>query len=229
MSPCKDSGRSQGNSMLIPKTFAGIFAFFCIVLLLGISSSAIAAMHDIQSILAYGRTLSVLGLGVALGCMVSRSAASLLFGLSTPALSLGIFFLIFWKSWSPSQAAIPVALIILGYEALVVPLGLYTLYRTLAPAPRTFHPRAGQFNLGSLFMLMLILFLTLGVARPFLHFDIHLGHSLAQIMFVLTLFASGITLWLSLRLHFLAAPSVLDSLQRAETADSTRIPPAMSS
>lgn len=215
--------------MLIPKAYAGIFAFFCVVLLLGISSAAIAAMTDIQSIVAYGRTLCVLGLGVALGCMVSRSPASVLFGLSVPVLSVGIFNLIFWNRWSPNQAAIPVALIILSYEALVVPLGLYALYRTLAPAPRNFPPRTRQFHLGSLFMLMLILFLSLGAASPFLQFDSHLGHTLAQIMFLLTLFASGVTLWLSLRLHFFAAPSVLDSLQRGETADSSRIPPEMSS
>lgn len=212
-----------------PKAFAGIFAFFCLVLLLGISSSAIAATINIQSIIANGRTLSILGLGVALGCLVSRSAATLVFGLSTPALSLGIFFLIFWRGWSPNQAAVPVALIILVYEALILPLGLYALYRTLAPALGTFHPGAGRFSLRSLFMLILILLLTLGAVSPFLHFDMHLSHSIAQVMFVLTLFASAVTLWLSLRLHFLAAPSVLDSPQRAETADSSTIPPEMSS
>src|SRR5690349_18566217 len=112
---------------------SAVFAILCIAQLLGIAGSAIAATVEIETIVATGPIFSLVGLAAAVGCVVSRSPANLFFGLSTPAFSLGIFFWIFLKSWSPQQASVPVSSVILCYELFVVPLGLYALYRTLAP------------------------------------------------------------------------------------------------
>ena len=47
------------------KVFAGIFAFLCIALLLGIAGSAIAATVDIETIVATGPIFSIVGLAAA--------------------------------------------------------------------------------------------------------------------------------------------------------------------
>ena len=197
------------------KVFAGIFASLCIALLLGIAGSAIAATMDIESIVATGPIFSIVGLAAAVGCLVSRSPANLFFGLSTPAFSLCIFFWIFLKSWSPQQASVPISSVILCYELFVVPLGLYALYRTLAP--QTNSHRNWQFNLRSLFVLILIASLTLGAARPFLHFDDNLRRSIALVICVLTVFGVGVTLWLSLRVYAYVFTSSLQA--RLERSD----------
>ena len=196
-----------------------ISVILCIALLLGIAGSAIAATVEIETIVATGPIFSVVGLLVAVGCVVSRSPANLFFGLSTPAFSFYIFFWIFTNSWSPQQAAVPVSSTILGYELLMVPLGLYALYYTAAPAAKPLSQRPWQFNLRSLFILIFIASLTLGAARPFLHvFGTSLRQYIAILFCVLTLFGTGVTLWLALRLHFLPAPHQTQGLESSKTA-----------
>jgi hypothetical protein len=192
----------------------GVFSVLCIVLLLGIAGSAIAATVDIETIVATGPIFSIVGLLAAVGCVASRSPANLFFGLSTPLFSLCIFFWIFTKSLSPQQAAVPVSSTILAYELVIVPVGLYALFYTLAPIEKSLSQRPWQFNLRSLFILILIASLTLGAARPFLHsFGSGLRHYTAIVFCVLTLFGIGVTLWLGLRLHSLPVPreSALDA------------------
>jgi len=206
-----------------------IFAILCVAQLLGIAGSAIAATVDIESIVGTGPIFSLVGLAVAVGCVISKSPANLFFGLSTPAFSLCIFFWIFTKSWSPQQAAVPVSTTILGYELLLVPLGLYALYRTLAPAAKTRSARPWQFNLRSLFILMFIAALTLGAARPFLHVvGPGLRHYVAIVLCVFTLFGVGVTLWLSLRRHFPVAPPGFSPFADKETADAVKVHSKMS-
>lgn len=201
------------------RLFRSVFSILCIALLLGIAGSAIAATVEIETIVATGPIFGIVGLLAAVGCVVSRSPSSLLFGLSTPAFSFYIFFWIFTKSWSPQQAAVPVSSTILGYELLMVPLGLYALYYTAAPAAKPLSPRPWQFNLRSLFILIFIASLALGAARPFLHvFGSSLRHYIAIIFCVLTLFGIGVTLWLALRLHFLPAPQPEQGSESAKTA-----------
>ena len=204
--------------------FKTIFASLCIAQLLGIAGSAIAATVDIETIVATGPIFSIVGLLTAVGWVVSRSPSSLLFGLSTPVFSVCIFFWIFTNSWSPTQAFIPVSSTILGYELLMVPLGLYALYYTAAPAAKHLSQRPWQFNLRSLFILIFIASLTLGAARPFLHvFGSSLRHYIAIIFCVLTLFGIGVALWLALRLHFLPVPQsahAVDSGKAGATANS---------
>ncbi|MBC7856967.1 MAG: hypothetical protein IAF94_26355 [Pirellulaceae bacterium] len=184
----------------------GVFSVLCIAQLLGIAGSAIAATVEIESIVATGPIFSIVGLLAAVGCVVSRSPANLFFGLSTPVFSLCIFFWIFTNSWSPQQASVPVSSTILGYELAMVPLGLYALYHTAAPAAKPLLQRPWQFNLRSLFILIFIASLTLGAARPFLHtFGSSIRHYIAIIFCVLTLFGIGVTLWLSLRQLFPAS------------------------
>lgn len=183
--------------------FSGIFTFLCIALLLGIAGSTIAATVEIETIVGTGPIFSLVGLATALGILTSRSPANLLFGLSTPIFSLFIFFWIFSNRWSPQQATVPVSTIILVYEGLAVPLGLWALYVTVRPR----HPAADclrkpwQFNLRSLFFLVLVSSLSLGAGRSFLHFGANLRLAIAFVGCLLTVVLIGLTFWAALRLH----------------------------
>ncbi len=183
--------------------FTGIFAFLCIALLLGIAGSTIAATVEIETIVGTGPIFSLVGVATALGILKSRSPANLLFGLSVPIFSVCIFFLIFTRGWSPQQASVPVSSIILGYEAFAIPLGLWALFRTVRPATAAGNSarRPWQFNLRSLFFLILISSISLGAARSFMQFGTNLRLSIAIVACLLTAVLIGLTYWGALRLH----------------------------
>lgn len=179
-----------------------VFAILCVVLLVGIAGSTVAATVEIESIVATGPIFSLVGLATALGIFVSRSPANLLFGLSTPAFSACVFALIFSNGWSPQQAYPPVSAIILGYETLVIPLGLLSLYRTVqvvaGPAVET---GRWQFNLRTLFYIVLISSLSLGAGRTCFHLGGNVRVAIASGICLLTVFSILLTGWLALRMQ----------------------------
>lgn len=123
-------GSEMGWRCRAKKLVAIALPWACIVHLMGISGAVAAAVLKIESILGSGPILGTLGLVLAIaGWWIHRSAAIVLFGLSTCALGIDIFLLIFFLQWSPLDAKRPVPLMLIGYEYLVFPAGLLVVYR----------------------------------------------------------------------------------------------------
>lgn len=135
---------------------ANTFARFCFLQLLGICGSVIISVIDVESIVITGPLFTATGLVVACGWIVSRDVSTLAFGLSTGVVSLSIFLLIFSLEWSPSDAQFPVPLMLLGYEVVVVPVGLLSMYRTLVASRRDKVEHRWQFSLRSLLIVTFV-------------------------------------------------------------------------
>ncbi len=56
-------------------------------------------------------------------------------------------------SWGPTDAKVPVTVILLCYEVVIVPLGIVTLKRLLVSSPTSFSRPRWQFDLQSLLIL----------------------------------------------------------------------------
>lgn len=139
----------------------------CVLQILGISGSVLAAAWDIESICGTGPTFSLVGVLVAFGYRISRSLSSVVFGLSAAVVSAACFVWIFTLSWSPGDAQHPVSSALIGYEMLILPVGWFALYRTLRPraAKSAGDDRPWQFGIGSLLALTAVLAVMMGFAR----------------------------------------------------------------
>jgi hypothetical protein len=147
-----------------------IFAILCFLQLLGISGSVIASAIEIESIVVTGPLFTFIGLAAACGWIISRDVSILVFGLSTGVLSLFVFLVIVSLEWSPSDAEFPVPLMLLGYEVMVIPVGLLSMYRMLDVSGRSKFQRKWQFNLRFLFIVTFVL--GVGCAAAKLAFDL---------------------------------------------------------
>ncbi len=147
------------------KTSAKIFALLCVVQLLGIGGSVVASTVEIESIVFTGPCLSVLGIVVACGWSASRNVSTLIFGLSTGFVSVFVFILIVSQSWSPSEARVPVPLVLLGYELIFIPIGLFSFYKTIVISHEKKDGRRWQFNLRSIFAITLIVAVSCATAK----------------------------------------------------------------
>jgi hypothetical protein len=130
----------------------------------------IAAAVEVETIVGTGPAFSLLGLIVCVGWVFSRSIATLVFGLSASAISLFLLALIAGLHWSPSDASIPVPLILLGYEIVAVPIGLASLYRILARRAKKRRDRFWQYNLWLLLAVTTLAAATAAVVRLALQF-----------------------------------------------------------
>ena len=191
------------------KAAAVVFATFCSILLLGVCGSTIAAIAQIESILVTGPVFSAVGFVVAFGWIASRSPASIAFGLSAPGISFFLLVLINLLSWGPAEAAHPVPAMLLGYEAVIIPVGLMALYRTLAASPQ--YPRrwVWQFNLRTLFVIIFAASLAFGVTRVFVPSGASIRLVIAIGGCVATVIAMGFVVWRSMRSHYPAAGAMV--------------------
>lgn len=107
-------------------------ALACVALqIMGIVTGVVAALVDIESIVATGALLTPLGLVVAGVCYVGRVRSGLIFGLSVPAMAIACFAAIAGFQWSPAQAQFPVGFAICVFAAAALPLGILTLVTLL--------------------------------------------------------------------------------------------------
>jgi len=146
------------------------FAVLGAIQLLGISGSVIAAAAEVESIVGTGPVFSILGLVVCIGWIYSRSLATFVFGLSASVISLFVLALIMGLNWSPGDASVPVPLILLAYEAVIVPVGLVSLHRAIARPSRKSSKRKWQFKLRSLLLATTLAGVAAAVVRLALQF-----------------------------------------------------------
>ena len=169
-----------------------IFALLCLLQLLGISGSVIASVIDVESIVVTGPVFAAVGLAVACGWIASRDASILVFGLSAGIVSLFLLMLIALLKWSPSDAQFPVPLILLGYEVVVVPVGLFSMYKTLVIPHHSNVDGTWQFNLRTLLIVTFVISVCCAATR--LAFDLGSAALLAMAigLFTATLIGIGV-------------------------------------
>lgn len=180
------------------KLTAGVL---CVLQILGVSGSVVAAVMEIESILWTGPVFSFLGLLVALGSWTSRSASNALFGLSATTVSAFWLVWIISLSWGPNDAQVPVSSALIGYELLFVPVGWVALYRTLrSPEPEPAKvERPWQFGIGGLLAATAVLAVALGVGRMVYDHGHGVRLAVAVGLFVLSAVGTGITVGKGLR------------------------------
>jgi hypothetical protein len=138
------------------KSAAFAFSILICVQLVGISLAVSVAAVQIRTILVTGPLCSLVGFVIAFGWKVTRRVAVPVFGLSAIAVSLFLWGLIAGLGWSPGDARRPVPLMLLGYEAIFVPLGLLALYGTLVGPPGDAEEGRWQFKLRTVFAIMFV-------------------------------------------------------------------------
>lgn len=89
-----------------------------------------AAFVNVESIVATGPILSVIGIFGTIACVRKRYYFGALIGASGPVISVAIFLTIFKFNWSPTAAQEPVPLMGAVYMAVFCIMGLVALLQT---------------------------------------------------------------------------------------------------
>ncbi len=95
--------------------------------MLVIVGAVLAAVVEIESILATGPILSFIGLLIAHGCFRRRLPLGFYFGLSVPTISVLCFFIIFGLQWGPGRAATPIAALLALFAIVALPTGAWAV------------------------------------------------------------------------------------------------------
>ncbi|MEK6238627.1 MAG: hypothetical protein N2C14_28240, partial [Planctomycetales bacterium] len=116
-------------------------------------------------------------------------------GISSIALTIFVFLLIWNLQWSPADAEAPVAVILLGYELIIVPMGLFTLYRMLTDDPTEAPPSpVFQFKLRTILLITVFCGFLFGAVKASLDQGLPYGTAIATSFFAGTVFATGAVL-----------------------------------
>lgn len=82
-----------------------------------------AAFIDVETIVATGPILSILGIFGVVASLRQKCYLSLAIGVSGPAISVTIFLIIFLQRWNPSDAQRPIPVLAFAYSAAICLLG----------------------------------------------------------------------------------------------------------
>ena len=93
-------------------------------------AGCVAAFYDVETIVATGPILSIVGILGAMTCFKRRFFLGLWINTSAPAVSLGVFLLIFLRRWSPSYAQGPVPIIGTIYTVAICVMGILAILQT---------------------------------------------------------------------------------------------------
>ena len=95
--------------------------------LLSIAVSGFAAAVEIETIVVTGPIFSFVGLLIAVPCYRLRASCGFYFGLSVPTVSVLCFSIIFGLQWSPGEAAVPIACLLVAFAIVSLPFGVHAL------------------------------------------------------------------------------------------------------
>lgn len=93
-------------------------------------AGCVAAFYDVETIVATGPILSIVGILGAITSFRRKVAIGLWASISAPAISLGVFLLIFLRDWSPSYAQGPVPIIGTIYTVALCVMGILAIVQT---------------------------------------------------------------------------------------------------
>lgn len=127
----------------------------------------IPAFVEIEWIMGAGPILSIAGLVMATFARRLQSTVVLLYGLSGPLVCALCAALIAINSWGPEESRAPIGVIIVVYAILAVPLAIVAFLQIRWPyaEPSAKPPRAWQFSLRSLLVLMTAVCVVIAVGR----------------------------------------------------------------
>ena len=91
-----------------------------------------AAFVNVESIVATGPILSLVGIFGTIVCVRKRYYFGALIGISGPLISVAIFLMIFLLNWSPGDAQEPVPLMGAVYLAMLCAMGLVALREVIS-------------------------------------------------------------------------------------------------
>jgi hypothetical protein len=131
-----------------------------------------------------------MGLIVALRAWASRSVTNIVFGLSAAAMSVFLSCLIVSLNWGPTDAEVPVCVILIAYELVIVPIGLFSLFGILKPAPKDPVTRFPQYSLRSLFLFMSLTAVAAAGSKTLYNAGVDAYRSVAAGLFFATVLAT---------------------------------------
>lgn len=105
-----------------------------------------SAFIDVETIVATGPILSIVGIFGTIACVRRRFHFGTLISASAPAISVAIFLIISLLNWSPGDAQEPVPLMGAAYTAVVCAPGLVALWQTRSLQAFASKQASGQFN-----------------------------------------------------------------------------------
>jgi hypothetical protein len=134
--------------------------------IVGILIATVAALMEIESIVASGPLLTLNGLLIAVVGYRRRRPPAFYFGLYAPSVSLICFLIIFFNRWGPSAAARPIGALVALLAFVGIPLGVYALV-SLSGDCFQVERRGRQFGIASLFGLTTVVALPFGLNSTF--------------------------------------------------------------
>ncbi|HEY3392225.1 MAG TPA: hypothetical protein VGK58_05940 [Lacipirellulaceae bacterium] len=149
-----DTGKLAANQPIRPaRQFIAICVWYAQVLAI-LAMLAMVIFFDIETIVATGPTLTVIGLALALVTRPLVNLHVLLFGISAPLIcALGALIIAFFEL-DPGEAYAPILTILSLYALLILPLALLAR-RTIREWSVTSRPRwVLRYNMKSLFAAM---------------------------------------------------------------------------
>ena len=192
-----------------------VYLILAILQLLGISIGVCVATIEIESIVYSGPIVSLMGIVTATGWFRRRLLSVAALGLSTVAVTVSLFLLIFLNDWSPRAAEEIVPHLLFAYQLGILPVGLMAIHGWLTCGSDPGEPINRQFGVRSMLLLTgsaaLVLF-TVRVARMVTEEALSL---IAVGLAVATVLAIVATFIVVLSANTSRAPQPLDSNRQA--------------
>ncbi len=131
---------------------------------IGTLCAALAALVEIETIVASGPILSLSGLVIVAWGVRRDSVWAFYSGLSAPTMSVVCFCIIYGLQWSPAQAGAPIGALVTLYAVASVPVAIAAI-RQLSSAVAVRPPARLQFSLRHVLGLMLLVSVNLMLLR----------------------------------------------------------------
>jgi hypothetical protein len=132
--------------------------------LIGIVAAAIAAAIEIETIVATGPTLALVGLLISSFCYYWNLQLGFCFGLSTPTIAVVCFTSILGFSLSPQEASLPIGALIVIFSLADAPVGVVAI-REIQRSQFCKRNAKFQFRIATLMGLMFLTAIFFGLFR----------------------------------------------------------------
>ncbi len=130
---------------------------------IGVLVAGIAAVFEIESILASGPVLALTGSLLAGLSYRARHRIGFGFGLTAPVVALAWFLIINGLSWGPDRAHLPVSLFLIIFALASIPGSVFCVLEVLSSHAGADH--RFQFSIGTMLAITFLVALYLGILR----------------------------------------------------------------
>jgi hypothetical protein len=130
---------------------------------MGVLAAGIAAVFEIRTILWSGAILSLTGPLIAVLSYRARHRIGLGFGVASASAAVAWFLIIYFLSWSPDTAHLPVSLFLIVFAVASIPAAVFSILEMLAPLAGA--ENRFQFSIGTMLSITFFIALYLGILR----------------------------------------------------------------